>query len=52
MLKLETTNIGYGAVDEAISPLTRGRGFDPGYGENSVRERFPPNEALRGVNPD
>ncbi|KAF3650490.1 putative U-box domain-containing protein 4-like [Capsicum annuum] len=30
------TNMGCGAVDETVLPLTRGRRFDPGYGENSV----------------
>ncbi|PHT38062.1 hypothetical protein CQW23_21635 [Capsicum baccatum] len=29
--------MGCGAVDEAAPPLTRGRGYDAGYGENSVR---------------
>ncbi|KAF3658524.1 hypothetical protein FXO38_13166 [Capsicum annuum] len=28
--------MGCGAVDGAAPPLTRGRGYDPGYGENSV----------------
>ena len=28
--------MGCGAVDGAAPPLTRGRGFDFGYGENSV----------------
>ena len=26
-----------GAVDGVAPPLTRGRGYDPGYGVNSVR---------------
>ena len=33
---IDVTNMGCGAVYEAAPPVTRGRGFDPGYGENSV----------------
>ena len=29
--------MGCGAVDGAAPPLTRGRGYDLGYGENSVK---------------
>ncbi|KAF3619928.1 hypothetical protein FXO37_33485 [Capsicum annuum] len=34
--------MGCGAVDEIVPPFIRGRVFDPGYRENSVTERFPP----------